>query len=72
MWADFDEFAHDMLALYGRVKKHLGKSESGGDVWGIDHAALGAYIDAGGPHVDDYEPHEILDGVLAVANAMNG
>lgn len=72
MWGKFDQFAHDAYALWRRCREGVGKNEAGGIVWKVDHAALRAYIEAGGPLVDDHEDHEILDGVLIVNATKTG
>ena len=71
MWAQFDPFAHDCLALWKRCRRGVGKTEAGSVVWEINYEALRAYLDTDGPLVAGHDPAEVLDGVLVVNGAKS-
>lgn len=60
------------MALWCRTRVCVGQSEAKTPVYDINHEALRSYLDAGGPLVDDWEEHEILDGLMLVRSLMQG
>lgn len=72
MWAKFDPLAHDCAALWARCRKYVGKNQVDAPVFALDYEALGAYLAAGGPLVDDHEAHEVLDGMVVFSSVKSG